>query len=1387
MHMEKNFHYLLMSLLIIVFSACSLDNNSKEENKEPAVLKTSPVYSVRVAFNDASGTAKINSEIKIIFSGVEVEDENKNTLSELTFSDSEEKVKVLYLKNIPTKMETLKLVTKADGYIDSGSSVVITENKNVYDINLNLVQDIDGVIARGIFASSISMKNKVDINGEVNETIVLENKEGSKEAGTKMVIPVGTTFTDREGQPIKGVKFKITNFNPQENEAIDAYPGGLNVIADASDFIIDGEVQTGEREIVFKSAGFAAISITDEEGNKVKNFSQDIEIAMQFKIGTTDGDGKIVDINDSVPIWSYDEDLGKWSYEKEGNVVDLNKSDGLYDVVYKLNHLSYWNLDWHQSAVCAPRFNIVDDEGNPDFRDYVFQMQMSTDPAYNSWIHNYQKDGFYIVNNVAAGYSGRFAIYSKDKKYLIGAVSFSDACLGESGKVFDVVTQNAGEIDAGADIIATYGDPNFTRFPIVLYGQTTDTYTSSDTHVAKVNANTGEVNILNAGTTVITIHNSGNDTRGPATDSYILIVNKAQQSINAGTDMVVEFDGNKSYVNALLYDGVGMLEYVSQNASGYSGSGEITYGSTNPDVGSIALPISSKVKLNDAGVAAIFVTIAEDENYLEASDSYILTITEKAELLTQVISIGEDVNTSYNSVPFIRTPTNIIGSGMVSYSSTNTKVATVNSSGEVRIVGAGVSNIVVNIEADTIYNSAGDSFLLRVSKAVPEFYFTEKQIKTFGSDSFIPALKSNSDAQLSYVSSNAGIASISKESGLVNINGIGRTIFTFSVAQSDNYFANSIEVEFEVIRGERVIDIGKDRYENYNNISYEQDYLITPITFNRVFTSSNNTIATIDAYGKVSLSGEIGETIITLSVPQDSFYNKATASYLLHVANYMSVQVGVKAVLLEWQELTNASSYTLYVSTQSFSNAASLSSYNTLENFQKIENILSSSYRVENLNNNIKYYFVLSATIAGEEVLQGDEVSATPKDAVHGLYYFSGSDDGFSFEPYISDGTTLGTKMLKDISPNGGSSVNPSTEYINYNGYTYFIALRNLWRSDSTELGTEQLLDNNYSYVTELKHLGEKLYFESQIASKGGAKSFLIDSNDKVEIFESRIGDNRADFGNATVYSSYLNSAGGSVGYYSDGNSTTALLDVVNPYKLTSVGNKIFYFKPLAVGLVKLFSADLNGSNVTSLASLSAIHSSYNIETDREAQILSFNNKLYFNASDGVNGHTLWVSDGTPQGTKMLLDLDGSSADSEVVGLKSIGDKFIFQVRNSQLWISDGSVLGTQKISDVTPTLEEFQCGTVPIVMQGKYYYTATQDGDTELWMSDGSIDGTLRIKNISVDGSSCPHNLIKKEGLFYFNADETGSKYEFKLWKSDGTPEGTMKLIDLMIAETGA
>ncbi|NMP30890.1 hypothetical protein HII17_04875 [Thalassotalea sp. M1531] len=423
--------------------SCTLPRCAEPE-PEPEISE----YKIVVAISNANPTKlEASSSVKLNFSGPELVNEDIETVNPLTLTGPI-KLATLQLRATPEEGQDIKIVANADGYIDTGASILLSPNQQHYYVELMLVKDEDGEAAPGILVTSQSIQNNIK-DGKVVSPIELTSEVAFGSPAIRVSIPAGTEMTGSTGNLIDATKLKVVTYDPYEAQALDAYPGGLNVIADATSFSINGEVQDGEREINFKSAGFAAINIEDDAGNKVKRFSQDIEVAMQVKWGTQDAEGNTIKVGDTIPIWSYDEDTGKWSYEKEGTVQDLYFLDGMFDLIFPINHLSYFNLDWHFGAKCpSAQFVLSDLDGKLLDADEIsklsFLLTIDSPPAINRWFFpgSINNNNFHFIN-APAGFSGRLNVFDQTRTTIMGVAEFTNICQTEQAQ-YDI---NVGQDD----------------------------------------------------------------------------------------------------------------------------------------------------------------------------------------------------------------------------------------------------------------------------------------------------------------------------------------------------------------------------------------------------------------------------------------------------------------------------------------------------------------------------------------------------------------------------------------------------------------------------------------------------------------------------------------------------------------------------------------------------------------------------------------------------------------------------------------------------------------------------------------------------------------------------------------------------------------------------
>ncbi|WP_422360977.1 ELWxxDGT repeat protein [Reichenbachiella sp.] len=174
---------------------------------------------------------------------------------------------------------------------------------------------------------------------------------------------------------------------------------------------------------------------------------------------------------------------------------------------------------------------------------------------------------------------------------------------------------------------------------------------------------------------------------------------------------------------------------------------------------------------------------------------------------------------------------------------------------------------------------------------------------------------------------------------------------------------------------------------------------------------------------------------------------------------------------------------------------------------------------------------------------------------------------------------------------------------------------------------------------------------------------------------------------------------------------------------------------------------------------------------------------LFF-AVDNELGKELWKTDGTTNGTTLVLDLNKGHNDGILESFVCLDEILYFLGRDGKehnqylwdLWSTDGSVEGTHLIKKMDNNGANLFSDNNNV-----FGVRATTNNTLELWSSDGSEDGTQVFATIS-NGDSyirVSESLAVNSQLFYVISTYVDEQFIYQLWTSNGTQEGTFKLLD--------
>lgn len=421
---------------------------------------------------------------------------------------------------------------------------------------------------------------------------------------------------------------------------------------------------------------------------------------------------------------------------------------------------------------------------------------------------------------------------------------------------------------------------------------------------------------------------------------------------------------------------------------------------------------------------------------------------------------------------------------------------------------------------------------------------------------------------------------------------------------------------------------------------------------------------------------------------------------------------------------------------------------------------ISGDFNILPLNN--KFYFIASlGTGYGLYTSDGTEAGTVPvkplrAPRLNGIsadnyFVFEGFDpDAGGMEPWVSDGTAAGTKMLKNIMPGNTSSMGNS-KFIKLNNKIYFDSNGNgvstaygdyIWETDGTEAGT--VLFNTPP--------GTELYGKSS----DGTHLILTKPN----------------YGNRY--------------WITNGNSsqTFEITDIGMPYNnsFINLNSKIYLTGYNPKNGTELFSVN----PISQTSSLAIDISRFESSAPHSFGILD--NEFIFIAADRQYNNQLYKRNKNTQQLERLSTFGNTS----FMGMFSDNKDTFFKVGN-YLYTKNGTpnprsgmyrTAGTEIYSEGLSTPP----GTVTY---DNSFYVNLNDNTllfsgynnvigTELWKIDNDTDTAVLVKDISTDNMGSLYNTDSQtavlNGFAYFVAKENG---KLGIWKSDGTSAGTSKAIE--------
>ncbi|MEZ6121873.1 MAG: hypothetical protein R3C49_01715 [Planctomycetaceae bacterium] len=388
---------------------------------------------------------------------------------------------------------------------------------------------------------------------------------------------------------------------------------------------------------------------------------------------------------------------------------------------------------------------------------------------------------------------------------------------------------------------------------------------------------------------------------------------------------------------------------------------------------------------------------------------------------------------------------------------------------------------------------------------------------------------------------------------------------------------------------------------------------------------------------------------------------------------------------------------------------------------------------------------------------------------INGVVYFSADTLGHGSELWRTDGTSEGTRMVKELRSGAQSSKPQSLR--SFNGSLYFYASGEagsaIYRTDGTADGTERM--STAATVASWNHLtvlnDQVILFNGPSglsAADPDFRTIQILTNNTVS--ESTVADGRLYF--LTSRKALWVTDG-----TPEGTAEVQDFDLLptgpeSPFGLTYTNGTLFF---LDVGR-RLWKSDGTGEGTVEVSPLAP-----QIVPDLEAPT-AFNGTVYFTTLVN-NERELWQSDGTEEGT-VAVNMSTFSEDflASALNVTAPDGRWNFFEASSSvriLWRTDGNQAEAHVLLNeliYTGIAYELVDDTLLIAESNTLSEFNPATGDHSLIRSFRRLTSDWVFDELTVFGNS-----------LLFTADDGIHGHE--LWISDGTPEGTQLVRDLVTA----
>lgn len=356
------------------------------------------------------------------------------------------------------------------------------------------------------------------------------------------------------------------------------------------------------------------------------------------------------------------------------------------------------------------------------------------------------------------------------------------------------------------------------------------------------------------------------------------------------------------------------------------------------------------------------------------------------------------------------------------------------------------------------------------------------------------------------------------------------------------------------------------------------------------------------------------------------------------------------------------------------------------------------------------------------------------------IYFSASVTTSFEHELWCTDGTIEGTKLFKDMDPNGTTSpyyMRVIAEKLIFKVYKTSNKSREVWSTDGTTENTIKLSNCYSEGESSLENL-----------NSGASTYFFLDSLDNQGVLWVTDGTMNGTIPLTNKFD-FLN---------------------LNTNSFALLGDKLYFSGRLSGGELVLFVSDGSQDGTRQVKTIS-------LDPNSELSLMSYKGteeqNLYFSLVEEGN-YSLWISDGTSENTKKIAEslknLNGrmSPQSSSKTFFIATDDE-----HGDELWVSEGTVESTHIVKDLIEGPVGSDLWFASIIVDGKVlFFFEDENGETATWITDGTESGTFILNPdlMDITHMSFYDNLYGNMLLFV----EESKADTVRMWQTDMTKEGT-------------